>query len=711
MSLSTKIFIGLFLGIATGLFFGETAGILKPLGDVFVQLLKMAVLPYILVALIAGLGKLNYSEAKTLFLRVGGILLLIWIITFALLLVLPLTFPRWQTASFFSTTLLQEPEPFDFLQFIPANPFYSMANSIVPAVVLFSIAVGVALMGIERKQTLIENLEILGDALTRVMRFVMRLTPLGVFAIAASAAGTMPFNELGQLQVYMLTYVGAALLMTFCILPALVTMLTPVSFWRVVSGIKEAMVTAFATDNLLVVLPILADQGKRLVRDSRLESKDTESAMDVIVPASFNFPHAGKLLQLSFVLFAAWFTDTTTSVLGYVGLMFSGLFSFFGKPVAAMPFLLELLRIPADMFEIYLASGILIARFGTLVSVMQTFVLAVLGAFAMAGALRFRFRSFLWAALITAPVLVAFLGGARLYYGYALENAYEKDKIIRRMQSMEDKVATEVLTTSVPPPEEDLSRPALERIRKRGYLRVGYLGAGDLIPFDYFNDQGKLVGFDVVMAQSLASELGVELQLVPVTRETMAEALNTGVCDIIMSSVVVTPERAEAMAFSTPYLDLTLAFVVRDHRRDEFESPGLKTARIAVINIPYYIEFIRKRIPDSELIIVDKARDFFEDRDGKFDALALAAEVGAAWSLLYPQYSVAIPRREVIKIPIAYPVGLRERQWLAFVEAWISLKKNDGSIQKLYEHWILGRNAVPAKPRWSVIRNVLGWVN
>lgn len=46
-------------------------------------------------------------------------------------------------------------------------------------------------------------------------------------------------------------------------------------------------------------------QGKELIRRSQLEGDEPESAVDFIVPASFNFPHAGKLLQLSFVLFAA----------------------------------------------------------------------------------------------------------------------------------------------------------------------------------------------------------------------------------------------------------------------------------------------------------------------------------------------------------------------------------------------------------------------
>ncbi|MGB7946141.1 MAG: cation:dicarboxylase symporter family transporter, partial [Candidatus Binatia bacterium] len=125
MSLSAQIFLGLGLGIATGIFLGEITAPLKLVGAGFVQLLQMAVLPYIIIALISGLGKLNYGDAVKLSLRVGSLLMLIWALTLAVVYLLPLSFPQWESASFFSTTLLEEPEPFNFLEFIPSNPFYS----------------------------------------------------------------------------------------------------------------------------------------------------------------------------------------------------------------------------------------------------------------------------------------------------------------------------------------------------------------------------------------------------------------------------------------------------------------------------------------------------------------------------------------------------------------------------------------------------------
>ena len=105
---------------------------------------------------------------------------------------MPLAFPSTITASFFSTTLVSHPEPIDVVAlYIPSNPFHSLANNIVPAVVLFSVILGVAVIGLERKQVLLDVLGVAGEAVARVTRFVVRLTPFGIFAIAATAAGTL----------------------------------------------------------------------------------------------------------------------------------------------------------------------------------------------------------------------------------------------------------------------------------------------------------------------------------------------------------------------------------------------------------------------------------------------------------------------------------------------------------------------------------------
>jgi hypothetical protein len=86
------------------------------------------------------------------------------------------------------------------------------------------------------------------------------------------------------------------------------------------------------------------------------------------------------------------------------------------------------------------------------------------------------------------------------------------------------------------------------------------------------------------------------------------------------------------------------------------------------------------------------------------------AERGSVMTLLDPRYSVVIPEPGLIKVPLAYPVTRRDPEWLHFLDTWIELKRKDDTIDALYSHWILGKSAARRQPRWSVLRNVLHWV-
>ena len=141
---------------------------------------------------------------------------------------------------------------------------------------------------------------------------------------------------------------------------------------------------AFMTTSLLAVLPILTEQVKALLREHASKAA-SDGTVDVIVPASFNFPHAAKLLSLSFVLFAAWFADARLTALDYPRLAGTGLLVMFGNVNAAVPFMLDLLRIPADTFRLFVGSAIVNARFGTLLAAVHTVAVAVIGTCAMKG--------------------------------------------------------------------------------------------------------------------------------------------------------------------------------------------------------------------------------------------------------------------------------------------------------------------------------------
>ena len=711
MSLATQVLIGVGLGIVSGIFFGEKMAFLKMFGDAFIQLLQMTVLPYVVISLIVGLGGLSYRQAATLARNCGLVLALLWATGLLVVLLMPLAFPNWQSASFFSPSLIQQTQPFNFLSlYIPANPFYSLSNNIVPAVVVFSVCLGVALIGIGDKAPLLSNLAVVMNALGRVTGAIVKLAPLGVFAIIASATGTMRLPDLQRLQVFMVTYAVISLLLTFWILPGLVATLTPIGYRNLVGQTRDALVTAFATGNIFIVLPVLAERSKELLRKAAPATAESDANVDVIISTSFSFPNLGKILTLSFVLFAGWFSDSEVPVSRYATFALTGLFSFFGDPNVAIPFLLDLLRIPSDTYGYFpVVDNLVGARFGTLLAAMYTLALAVLGSSAVSGLLRVRWPALLRFVAVTAGLLICTIGGVRVFFEHVVRQDYRGDKSFAEMDLSRKYAVTPMHggLGSVPP--ADPLQPRLNQIRERGCIRIGYFE--DAMPFTFQNLAGKLVGFDIEMAYRLAQDMKVGLEFVTVDPRRAALALSSGQVDVVMSSVALTLERANEMTMSAPYMSQTFAFIVKDYRREEFSSRAnvKKHAelRLAIINAPYYVSKAKEYLPQAELVLVDSPRQFFTGNNQDFDGLVYSAEAGSAWTLLYPAFSVVVPQPDVLAVPLAYGMPRGERDLADFVNTWIELKTKDQTIRILYDYWILGQTGVERAPRWSVIRDVL----
>jgi Na+/H+-dicarboxylate symporter len=713
-SLSTMILIGLGSGIVCGIFFGEYCGFLSIIGDAFIQLLQMTIMPYIIASLILGIGGLSYKQAKLLALKGGIIMLLFWGISFAMILLMPLSFPKWETASFFSTSLVSPQKEVDFLKlYIPSNPFWSLANNVVPAVVLFSILAGIALIGIKEKGSLVQGLKAVSEALIRMTNIVVKLTPIGVFAIAASAAGTMTVEEFGKLQVYLISFNLAALLLTFVVLPLLLKPVTPFRYKDIVWLSKDALVTAFTTGNLFIVLTVLTENCKSLFRKYSLTQEKTEAYVDVLVPISFNFPNTGKLIMLMFVLFGAWFTGSSFSFSQYGTFVFAGLLSFFGGVDVALPFMLDLMHLPEDLYQLYMVTGVINGRTSTLLAAMNLMVFTLLTTSALTGTLSFNKKKLIKTLFLITVIIFASVGATRLYFSLAVKNEYTKDRILSRMHIKENPLP-QVVYKEVPAKLKTGGGMVadIDKIRKRGKLMVGY--NPDSLPFSFFNAAGELVGFDVEMAHMLANELNVNVEFVPFQYETLAGQLNRGEFDIAMSGIGMSISRIEALNFSDPYLYLTFALAVRDHRRGEFidlESiRKIEGLTLTLVKDKSYVRRIEELLPEVEVIELESNREFFERNVGNWDALLTSAEVGSAWTLMYPQYTVVIPKPDIETFPLGYAVAKKNQNLLAFLNNWIHIKKNSTRIKAAYNFWILGQDAVPKQPRWSVIRNVLKWV-
>lgn len=718
---SSGVLIGLVAGIATGVFLGQLCEPLGVVADGFVALLQMTVLPYIVVSLIGSLGRLTLRQSRKLAAVGGAVLLVLWTIALLTVVVVSLVFfSSRQSAAFFSTATFDPPKQINLVEmFVPANIFHALANNVVPAVVTFCIFVGVALIGSPNKQAAIDLLDFWSAVLARVNRTIARLTPLGVFFISAHAAGTMSFAELKSLQLYLAIYTFAALLLTFVALPLFVSACTPFRYREVLAVTQNAMVTAFATGKLVLTLPLLIEQTERLFA-SRKESLAglgdgrLPPSVDVLYPLAYPFPHLGKLLSLLFIPFAAWFLGTPMSVDEYPQFLVIGLTSYFAGPVAATTFLLEFTHLPHDMFQLFLVGSLICGRLGDALGGMHLAAFTLLTGSVLAGWFEFNRLRFVRFLFVTSVMGAAVFAVLHLGLGYSMRFVATKEEVLAHLRLLESPV--EFVTLDSPVPNPDPLRPGetlLERVRRRGVLRVGF--CDDKLPFAYYDAQRQLVGFDIMMAHLLARDLNVRLEFVSFERTTLAQQIRADHFDVAMSGLHGTIERAESLLHTEPYLDVTLALVVPDYRARSFRSlqemRKIDRLKIGFVDIsgPFAAR-LHELLPNAELVAMNSNQQFFETSSASVDALLISAESGAVFTLLYPSFEVVIPEGRRVAIPLFYVVGAQDTDMRDFLDYWVMLKRKDGSLQEQFDHWILGRDPHGKPPRWSIVRDVLGWV-
>jgi ABC-type amino acid transport substrate-binding protein len=273
-------------------------------------------------------------------------------------------------------------------------------------------------------------------------------------------------------------------------------------------------------------------------------------------------------------------------------------------------------------------------------------------------------------------------------------------------------VMVDEATPNPVPLREGQSR--IDRARSRGAIRVGFVA--DNLPFTFVNAAGDLVGFEIEMAHQLAADLGVTLELVPVTYpDDMAVDLLKDHCDLIMAGVGASVSHYLEVPFTRSYIELTPALVVPDHMRNKVDTieeiRRARGLRVGVVNDPDIVRLARQQLPEADIVEIARVADYFRTEVPAADVVVISAEAGSAWTLLYPDYQVVVPFRRDVRWPLGYPVAPRDDRLLRFLDLWIDLKKDDGTIARLHDHWVLGQSAVTPVERWSVIKDVLHWVS
>ena len=274
-----RIFVAFVLGAGAGIVFGEQMAVVKPVGDLFLRLLNMLVIPIIVFTLLTGIRQLSPAKLG----KIGGATVGLYALTTTLAGIIGLAvanvlqpgrgleFGGGEAQSKAPPSLLDV-----VLGIVPNNPVAALAEGNLLATVFFVIVFGIALTYVRSQQdaladsvdSVFEAFEVGAEAMFAIVRGVLEFGVLGVFALMASGIGTEGiglFSSLGELVLAITIAIVIHIGFTYLVLlMGVVADVSPIAF---LSGAKDAIVTAFATRSSSGTLPVTmrnADEDLRI---------------------------------------------------------------------------------------------------------------------------------------------------------------------------------------------------------------------------------------------------------------------------------------------------------------------------------------------------------------------------------------------------------------------------------------------------------------
>jgi len=709
INLPIRILIGVIAGILTGLLIGEDTAILNYIGDAYVQLLVMCVYPYLLASLLHGLGKLDTRTSLSIFRHSWYFYLLVWSVSLAFILLLSFVFPLSATPKI----IIPSPDKIKVnlvSLLIPGNLITSLSSNYVPAVVICAVFFGLAVQRLKNKTAFLEVTEQVKNACVIIWNWIVFIAPIGVFALFAGLAGTVKPEEINELLVYILVFFLGVIVLTFIILPFLISAFTRFSPGRMIREIQTEMLLAIVTNLSVVALPMINDMVLKMSEEEGITDEKLPEITGTQISLAYPFTQLGNLFVMFFILFSCFFFQISFKLSDYIILPFMTLFSTFGSPsstVNAVEFLSNLFHLPEDTTRLFVSSSALTRFPQVAASVMGFLFAALLSTLSFYKRLTFRPARLLVALLflIGFPVCLIYLSKwsePALWKTYS--PSYQQFSIPEKLKA----------GTSVSWGEKKDTMPAdrispeniMNDIRKSGILRVGYNEG--FSPFCYRNSSSELVGYDVAMMYLLARDMNVSLEFIPYSVDALMEDLDSQKYDIAIGGITVTPKRLAMADVSAPYEISPFAVLARSniaHRLLTRESILADTTlQIGEYENPLLKEFIRQNFPKNPIIKIVSYDDIL--KIPSVDILLWSLDKASAFARAHEGFTVVVPQNLGPPFLMVYYVPKGADPLTDYLNYWIDLKQYDGTSAAFKDHWIDGNPPPSDKKRWCILRDV-----
>lgn len=228
----------------------------------------------------------------------------------------------------------------------------------------------------------------------------------------------------------------------------------------------------------------------------------------------------------------------------------------------------------------------------------------------------------------------------------------------------------------------------LQEIKDKGKLVMGT--SADYPPYEWHlikDGKDEIIGFDIDIAQAIADELGVELEVKDMAFDGLIPALSTGKIDMIIAGMNATEERKQSVDFTDVYYTQTDIVVIRKEDADKFTSEdSLKTAALATQKATVQETYLLETFPDAEIQSVPKWNTAIMSlTTGKVDAVMMVDTV--AKQFIAQNDDLMVANFDINSTPNAAAIAVAKNggEFLETVNNIVNEMKESGKIEELYQ--------------------------
>ncbi|POP41505.1 basic amino acid ABC transporter substrate-binding protein [Superficieibacter electus] len=229
----------------------------------------------------------------------------------------------------------------------------------------------------------------------------------------------------------------------------------------------------------------------------------------------------------------------------------------------------------------------------------------------------------------------------------------------------------------------------LTKIKQRGSLIVA---TGNYKPFEYYDDNNQLVGYDIDIARAVAKKIGVELKVEDLQFTALIPSVQSGHADMVIAAMYITDARKKAADFSEPYLKTGMVFVTRSDNKTVTDAASLKGLTVGVKSgaaSEQIAHQINQNVPFTIKTYQDTAQQTMDLANGRLDATINDLLNQLELNKVFPQ--VKIVGKPFTEAELGIAVAKGNTSLLSVINEVIAEQKANGEAETLYKKWIIGQ--------------------